>query len=196
MDMKTINYLLTITAVAIAAIATAVEKPKMNVIPLTADRAIVSVLNENPAYFEISIQAENGDLVYYKQSSKPITDYQKVFDFEDVENGNYVLNLKIDDTKLSRNIEITTKEINIGESKLQFDPYFAFDGNVLKFSYLNFDLEPYRLNIYDESGLIYQSKLGNEIALTSGYDLSKLESGNYRVVLNSFNNEFVYSIKK
>ena len=61
--MKTIKLLFTATVVAIAAIATAVEKPKMNVVPLTADRAIVSILNENAAFLELSIQAENGDMV-------------------------------------------------------------------------------------------------------------------------------------
>ena len=61
--MKTIKLLTTLTAVAIVAIATAVEKPKMDVIPLTADRAIVSVTNENPALFEMSIETLDGSLV-------------------------------------------------------------------------------------------------------------------------------------
>ena len=54
--MKTIKLLTTMSAVAVVAIATAVEKPKMNVIPLTADRAVVSITNENPAFFEVSIE--------------------------------------------------------------------------------------------------------------------------------------------
>ena len=66
--MKTIKLVFTVMAVAVAAIVTGVEKPKMNVIPVTADRAIVSIENENPAQFEVSIAAENGDLVYYKQT--------------------------------------------------------------------------------------------------------------------------------
>jgi hypothetical protein len=194
--MKTINYLLTITAVAIVAIATAVEKPKMNIVPLNADRAIVSITNENPAYFELSIQTQKGDVVYYKQSNKPLTDYQKVYDFKELENGNYVLNLKVNDTKLSKEIQVASNRIYVGDSKIQFDPYFAFDGQVLKFSYLNFDKEMFKMNIYDENGMIYESKLGKDIAITNGYDLSKLEAGNYKVVLRSFTNEYVYSLVK
>ena len=194
--MKTIKFLFTATVVAIVAIASAVEKPKMHVVPLTSDRAIVAVTNENAAHFELSIQSENGNLVYYKESTKPITSYQKVFDFENLENGNYVMNLKVNDTKLSRNFEVASKGIYVGESKLRLDPYFVFDGNVLKFSYLNFDQENFKINIYGDEGLIYQSKLGKDLALTSGYNLSKLESGNYRVILNSFNNQFVYNIEK
>jgi len=55
-----------VTAVANVTIATPVEKPKMDVIPLTADRAIVSVTNENPALFEMFIETQDGDLVYFK----------------------------------------------------------------------------------------------------------------------------------
>lgn len=194
--MKTIKFLFTVTAVAIVAIATAVEKPKLNVVPLTADRAIVSIENQNSAYFELSIESDNGNVVYYKQSKKPLTNYQKVFDFTDLSNGSYVMTVKVNDTELSRNFEVAQNEIQIGESKLRFDPYFDFENNVLKFSYLNFDENNMRLNIYNENGLIYQNNLGDDLTLTAGYDFSKLENGNYRVVLSSFKNEFVYNVEK
>ena len=196
MVMKTIKLLFTITAAAIVAIATAVEKPKMNVVPLTAYRAIVSIVNEKAAYFELSIKAENGEVVYYKQSTKPLINYQKVFDFKELENGKYTMNLKINDTSLSRNIEIAYNNIYVGDAKLRFDPYFTFDNEILKFSYLNFDEEMFKLNIYDGSNLIYQSKLGRNVTITQGYDLSKLQAGNYRIELSSFNHKYEYSLVK
>ena len=194
--MKTIKLLFTVTALAIAAIAGAVEKPKMNVIPLSADRAIVAITNNNAAYFELSIQAQNGSMVYYKQSNKPLTDYQKVFDFANLEDGNYVLNLKVNDTQLARNFEIANQGISVGDSKMTFDPFFNFDDNVLKFSYLNFDKENLNLSIYSNGDLVYKSKLGNEFAISSGYDLSKLESGEYTVILSSLNDEYAFNLVK
>jgi hypothetical protein len=196
MVMKTIKLLFTVTAVAIVAIATAVEKPKMNVIPLTADRAIVSITNENAAYFELSIEAENGEMVYYKQSNKPLTDYQKVFDFTNLVDGKYVLSVKVNDTQLSRNFEVAHKGIYVGDSKMTFDPYFDYKDNVLKFSYLNFDKQNLNLSIYNSDGLVYKSKLGNNFAVSSGYDLSKLESGEYTVILSSLNDEYTFSLVK
>ena len=194
--MKTIKFLFTATVVAIAAIATAVEKPKMNVVPLTSDRAILSVTNEKAAFFELSILAKNGDVVYFKQSTKPLTSYQQIFDFENLENGSYVFNLRVNDTELSRNVEVATKGIYVGESKLRFDPYFAFDGKILKLSYLNFDQEKFTFNLYNHEGLIFQSRLGNDFTLSSGYDLSNLEKGKYKIVLSSFKNEFVYNLER
>lgn len=194
--MKTIKFLSTVTAVAIVAIATAVEKPKMNVIPVTADRAIVSITNENAAYFEVSIEAENGEMVYYKQSSEPLTDYKKIFDFAELKVGNYVMNLKVNDTKLSRNFEVTPREISVGNAKMSIDPYFDFKNDVLKFSFLNFDKENMAVNIYGDNGLVYSSKLGNDFTISSGYNLSNLEKGKYKVVLKSSNEEYAFSLVK
>ena len=194
--MKTIKFLTTVVAVAIVAIASAVEKPKMNVIPLTADRAVVSITNENPAFFELSIETKNGEMVYYKQSSKPLTDYQKIFDFADLKDGDYVMNLKVKDTKLSKNFEVDRKGIYVGDSKLTFDPYFVYNDNVLKLSYLNFDRKSMKLFIFNNEGLVYETKLGNDFTISSGYDLTKLEKGNYRVVLSSINNDFTYNLEK
>jgi hypothetical protein len=194
--MKTIKLLSTVLAVAIVAVATAVEKPKMNVIPLNADRAIVEITNENAAYFEVSVVSENGEMVYYKQSTNPLTDYKKIFSFEGLDAGNYVLNLKVNDTKLSQEIEIARKEIKVGESKVKFDPYFDYKNDVLKFSYLNFDKENMSLSIYNENGLVYNTRLGNGFSVTNGYNLSKLESGNYRVVLSSLTEEYAFSLVK
>lgn len=192
--MKTIKFLSTVTAVAIVAIATAVEKPKMNVIPINADRAIVAITNENAAYFELSIESENGEMVYYKQSNKPLTDYKKIFDFADLEEGSYVMDLKVNDTKLTRDFEVSYRNINVGTSKMSFDPYFGFKDNVLKFSYLNFDEENLTMSIYNNEGIVYKSKLGNDFTILSGYNLSNLKEGEYKVVLSSLNNEYSYSL--
>ena len=194
--MKTIKVLFTVVAVSIVAVATAVEKPKMNVVPLTSDRAVVSIQNDNAAIFELSILADNGELVYYKQSAKPLNTYQKVYDFKDLADGNYMLTLKVNDTRLSKEFAVASSGIQVGESKLRFDPYFAYDDDVLKLSYLNFDGEQYTLNIYDDNGLVYKSKLGDDFNMVTGYDLSALASGAYDVTLSSANNEFMYTIVK
>ena len=194
--MKTIRLLFTATAVAIAAIVTAVEKPKMEVIPLNANQAIVSITNENPALFEMSIETNNGDLVYYKQTTKISTEYKKTFDFANLQNGSYVLKLKVNDTRVYREFEVNNNEIVVGDSKMKFDPYFSFKNNELKFSYLNFDQENFNVSIYNENELFFNKKLGKDFAIQEGFNLSKLEKGNYTVVLSSLNNEYVYTLEK
>jgi len=106
------------------------------------------------------------------------------------------MNLKVNDTKLSKNFEVDRHGIFVGDSKLTFDPYFNYNDGVLKFSYLNFDQHKMKLYFYNDKGLVYEAKLGNDFAISTGYDLSKLEKGNYKVVLSSLNNEFTYNLEK
>lgn len=194
--MKTMKLLITVTAVMIVAIVTAVEKPKMNVIPLNADQAIVSITNENPALFEMSIETNRGELVYYKQTTKTSTEFKKTFDFANLQNGSYVLKLKVNDTGVLREFEVSNKEILVGDSKMKYDPYFSFKDNILKFSYLNFDQENFSLAIYNGNELFFNKRVGKDFAIQEGFNLSQLENGNYKVVLSSFNNQYVYNLEK
>lgn len=194
--MKTIKLAFTVAAFAAATIATAVEKPKLNVVPLNAERAIISATNENPAIFEVSINAENGDLVYFKQTTEPVTDFKQVYDFKELAEGKYVLNLKVNDTRVINDFQVSRDKIEVGESKIRFAPYFDFKNNELKLSYLNFDQENLNLYFYNNEGLVYETKLGRDFNITTGYDLSKLANGKYRVVMSSVNNEFTYNLVK
>jgi hypothetical protein len=194
--MKTIKFLSTFLAVVIAAISTAVEKPKMDVIPLNANQAIVSITNENPALFEMSIETKDGDLVYYKQTTKASTKYKQTFDFADLENGAYLLKLKVNDTRVSREFEVKHREILVKDSEMRFDPYFSFEDDKLKLSYLNFDKGQVDILIYNNDGLFYTKRIGKDFAIQKGFDLSKLENGNYKVVLSSMNNEYEYNLEK
>jgi len=194
--MKTIKLAFAVAGLAVATVVTAVEKPKMNVIPINAERAVVSVTNENPAIFEVTIEAENGDLVYYKQTSEPVTDYKQIYDFKNLENGNYALKLNVNGTKVINDFEVSGNGIKVGDAKVRFAPYFDFKNNELKVSYLNFDQENLKMYFYNNNGLVYESKLGRDFNITAGYDLSKLENGNYRVVLSSYNNEYTYNLVK
>lgn len=194
--MKTVKYLLTGLAVTIVAIASAVEKPKMNITTLSADKAVVTIENNNATYLELSIVADNGELVYYKKSAQPVSNYKKVFDFTNLKNGSYTMDLNVNGTRLSKDFDVSYSSIQFSDSKLRFDPHFNFSEDVLKLSYLNFDQEKIYLSIYKEGVLVYESKLGREFNISSGYDLSKLEEGDYDVVLSSLNNEFSYAITK
>ena len=194
--MKTKRILATLMAAAIVSMASATDLSKMMVTPLNADHLIVSVVNDYVSNFEISIYSENEDLVYYKQSDKPIFSYQKIFDVKNLENGKYQMTLKINNTSVEKNFTVTTNKIIFGESELNIDPYFMFDGQNLKFSYLNFQNEKFNLEIYDEAELIFKSKIGSDFSINSGYNLSKLEAGNYKVILRSFKKEFTYNFEK
>ena len=194
--MKTKQFLSVLALVAVVGIATAVEKPKMNVIALSDEKALIAIANESPAYFELSILAENGDLVYYKESATETTDLRQIINYSNMENGLYTLKLKVKDTYVSRDFEINSKGMKVGESKMKYAPHFDFNSDILKLSYLNFDEENVKFKIYSNGDLVFENKLGKEFVLTAGYDLSKLEKGKYQVELATLNQQFTYDIEK
>jgi len=194
--MKTKRTLITVLAVVTAIVASATDLSKLMVSPLNANQLIVSVVNDNVSNFEISLFAQNGDLVYFKQSEKPISSYQKIFDVRNLENGKYRMTLKMEGASVEKDFTVTTNKIFLGKSELNIDPYFIFDGKDLKLSYLNFKNEKIKLEIYDENELIFKTKLGDDFSIHSGYNLSKLEAGNYKAVLSSFDKTFTYHFAK
>lgn len=194
--MKTKTSILTILAVAIAAFASAVEKPKMNVQSLNSDQVLVTFQNEKATGLEVSIYDNNGNIVYYKLSSKPIQSFNKIFDVKNLENGNYAMQVEINGLILKRELEITTDKIYIGDPEKLSAPHFVLHDEKLIISHLNFENKNYRLIIYDERGLVYEKKLANKSPLHSGFDLSNLNPGDYNVVLNSGTNEFNYRFKR
>ena len=194
--MKTIKFAVTMAFVALATLLNAVERPKLNVIPVNNERAIVAVLNEKAASMELSILASNGDVVYYRQTSEPVTSYHKLYDFKNLADGKYVLNLKVNDTNVTTDFEVSPKGIKVGENKMTFDPWFAFSNNELKVSYLNFNQESLNLYLYNDHGLVYHNRLGRDFSITKGFDLSKLQSGNYKAVLSSGSSNYTFYLSK
>ncbi len=184
-------------AVAIAAFASAVELPKMNVQPINSDQVVVSILNSKVSNFELSIYSDNGEIVYFKQTEKPVSSYQKLFDLTNLENGKYKLNLKVDGTIQETDFTKTSQKIYLTDPKIDFEPYFDFNGTELKFSYLNIKGENFKMKILNNDDLVvYEAKLGKSFPITSGYDLSKLEAGNYKLVLSSYGKNFEYTFQK
>jgi hypothetical protein len=194
--MKTKQFLFTFALVAFALVSGAVDKPKMNVIPLSDEKALIAVVNEKPAYFELSILSEKGDLVYYKESSSEITDFRQLINYSNLENGNYTLKLKVNDTYVSRNLAINNNEMIVGETKMMYAPYFALENDILKLSFLNFDEENMKFRILQDGELVFENRLGNEFVISEGFDISKLEKGNYEIELSSYKNQFSYNIEK
>ena len=194
--MKTTKWFLTTLAIFIVTIGMATEKPTMNIVPLSEKKAMIAALNANAAFFELTVENNRGDIMYYKRSEKPLTAYQKKFDFSNLENGKYVMKLKVNDTSLAQNFEITSKGVIPGESHLYFDPYFSFEDNNLKLSYLNFDKEKVYIQVFSNNRIIFEKTLGNGFGINYGLNLSNLDKGEYQVVLYSLSHEFSYGLNK
>jgi hypothetical protein len=194
--MKTTKLVLTTLAIFIVSIGIATDLPKMNIVPMSDKKAMVEAINAKSAFFELTIENQRGKIMYYKRSENPLTIYQKVFDFSNLENGSYAMKLRVNETSLAQNFQVTGNEVVPGDSQLQFDPYFSFKDNQLKFSYLNFEKENVKLGVYSNNKMIFKKVLGRDFDINSGLDLSKLEEGEYHFVLYSPSHNYTYDLKK
>lgn len=192
--MKKISLFI-ITIFLGSATAFASGKPAMNIIPLSADRVLVAMENEKPAPVEVRVTDENGRLVFYKSVRSSSSDYRKIYDLSALEDGRYDVVFSIDNIRTKRAIELNDDKVVVGEVHYSYDPTFIFDNDNLKLTYLNFDEEDFMLKLYRNGQIVYESKLGNDFALTRGFNLSRLENGNYDVVLASGNKEYYHSVR-
>lgn len=183
-----------IAFVAFANTLMAAGNLKVNILPLTADKAVVAISNTDAANFKISIRNDNGETVYYKETDGDTKDYRKIFDFSDLDRGDYKLSVSVNGLTTERAFKIDNTNIAVGKEKSLLEPYFGYKNGVLKLSYLNFPEEKLRLNVYDGPELIFTKELGNKFNVIEGYDLSKLAKGSYSVVLTSDSQNYSYNL--
>jgi hypothetical protein len=191
--MKTISKLTMLFAfVAFANTLMAGGNLKVNIVPISAEKAEVAISTTDAANLQISIENENGEKVYYKETDAD-TDFRRVFDFSKLEKGDYKLSVSTNGLTTERTFSIDNKNIAVGSEKNLMEPYFAYKDGVLKMSYMNFPEENVSLNFYSDNDLIYSSKIGHQFNVLEGYDLSKLEKGTYTAVLSGKNSSYSYN---
>ncbi len=196
--MKTIKSISKVTMlfafVAFANTLMAAGNLKVNILPLTSEKAVVAISNTVAANFKISIENDKNEIVYYKETNADSRDYRKVFDFSNLLTGDYRLSVSIDGMTTERSFKIESQNIVVGKEKSLMEPYFGYKNGVLKLSFLNFQEENLKLNLYTGNQLVYSKKIGNQFNVSEGFDLSKLERGAYSVILSGESNDYTYNV--
>lgn len=195
--MKTmLKVTLVIAFVAFANTLFAAGNLKVNLVPVTGEKALVSISSLSNTNFQITLCDENGRIVYYKEISNPAENYRKIFDFSGLEPGNYKIAVVCDALTTERAFLKTRSAIQVGAEKTTLEPFFGYKDGILRCTYLNFSKEPMTLKFYDKNELVYTKNVGRNFIVTEALNLSKLEDGNYVAVLTSGDKEYSYTIDK
>jgi len=193
--MKTKQFALVLLALAVTIGAGATKIPKMNIVTLNDAKALVVAETDPKIASEISIEDANGHLVYYKEA-KAAAKFKSVFDLSNLEDGTYTIEVKTGTAAAKREVDIRNGEVVVKALQTTIDPYFAYDGDMLKVSFLNFDKRNLSLLIYNGSRLVFQSEIGNDFNVQRGFDVSDLVKGQYSVVLAGTGEDFSYRINR
>jgi hypothetical protein len=194
--MKTMK---TIFALVIAGLignsAMASGNLRVNMTSGSKDLAEVEIMNVKMSTFEIEVKDEYGDVIFYKETKAPATNYKRNYDFSRLEDGTYFFTVKIDNEITETKFNIERSQVNVVEEKKMVDPVFVMDNKQLKLSYLNFAQENTKLIVYDRNrNSLYEKDLKSDFVTQHGLDFSKAPRGDYEVVLSSGNSVHSYDV--
>jgi hypothetical protein len=180
--------------VAIAGTSMAGGNLKMDIQPISSEKALVAISSFTESNLKITLADEQGNIVYYKEVAEPTGDYKKVYDFSALEAGLYKLSVESDNLTSERVLDIRNWKIEVGQEKTTLEPFFSYDDGLFRYSYLNFPQENLTILFYDKDQVIYTKEIGRNFSVTEALDLSKLEKGEYKAVLLAGNKDFSYPI--
>lgn len=191
--MLKITFLFALVAVANTLFAAG--NLKLNMVALKNEKAMVAISALENSNFNITITNENGQIVYYQENSDPSSLYNKVYNFSELEDGSYKIMVVSSDLTTEREFLKSHGKIKVGEERTSIEPFFGYENNLLRCSFLNFMNEDVALRFYDSNQQVYYKKIGNDFNIQQALNLSKLGKGNYEAVLTAGEKQYSYPIE-
>jgi len=194
--MKAIKTLFAVVlAVFVYGGAMASGNLKVNLKVVNNDLAEVEISNVKMSMFEIDVKNDKGEIVFFKETKAPATNYKRNYDFSLLEDGTYYFTVKIDKESTETKFNIKNGEMTVLKEKKMVDPVFQFENKQLKLSFLNFDGDNTTLTVYDSKrNELYQKDLKSDFVAQHGLDFSKVKKGTYEAVLSNGGKAHSYNI--
>ena len=158
--MKTIIKLTFVLALAMSvSSAFALGNLTTKIEPLNGKKALVSVSSLLNSDINLTITDNSDQIIYRGEVNKLVKDYSNIFDFSQLEDGDYQLKVESAQLTTIRTFSKNYNEINIGEEKTSMKPYFEYKDGLLRLTYLNFNQEELELSVFEGDNLIYTKKI-------------------------------------
>ena len=195
--MKTIlKVTLVLALAAFAGNIFAAGNLRVNILPVSGKKAVIAVLTCCNSNYNISIINEEGRIVYSKEDLEPIEDYLHEFDLTQLQDGKYKVKVMSQDITTERKFRKTIDGVKVGKEITTIKPYFGYKDGILRCTYLNFPKDNLMLYFLKGNKLLYSKELDKTFNVTEGMNLSRLESGNYEVILTAGDKEYSFLVDK
>jgi len=191
--MLKITFLFALVAVANTLFAAG--NLKLNMVALKNEKAMVAISALENSNFNITITNEKGQIVYYQENSDPSSLYNKVYNFSELEDGSYKIMVVSSDLTTEREFLKSHGKIKVGEERTSIEPFFGYENNLLRCSFLNFMNEDVALHFYNNDQQVFYKKIGKEFNVQQALNLSKLGKGTYEAVLTAGDKQYSYPIE-
>jgi len=190
--MKTKSFILTALACFIVAVGFASDFPRMNVVPVEAEKALIAFDSQEPSPLEIILTNHDGEILYYKKTKKRYSEYKTVFDFAQLGVGNYCVCVDFGNKSITRKVDVAKNDIKVGPPQRLYEPYFCLKDKKLNVSLYNCPQKQVYVNVYKEGEHVTSLKLGKGLTIQKRLDLTRLEKGEYKIVLSDYFKDHVY----
>jgi len=195
--MKTISTLsFLLVAMLVSTVSQATGNFKVNLSAKTEGKALLSVTNDSEQIYEISISDSEGNTIYSYETKDSKSNFNQTLDFSNLENGLYKMNVKMEGAQYEKSLAINESGVSVAKSIKKTEPLFQFKNNLIKMSHLNHGNEEMSVYLYQNGRLVWEQKLENKFAVSKGFDISKLDGGNYDFVLSSGDDTYEYQLRK
>jgi hypothetical protein len=161
----------------------ATEKPQMTVSANNELVASIRFESPVPTRFEMTIQNEQGEIVYYKKSGEKTGQYNDQFDFSGLNTGKYLVCVNYGNQSLNRELLVSSQKIIISPVEFCYEPYLNMEDGKLNVSFLNVAQKEVYLTILKDGKLVYGVYLGKDMIIQKRLDLNQLEKQEYEIVL-------------
>lgn len=181
--MKTKNWTFTVLAILIATMGYATEIPQMNVVKAENQKALIAYKASFNTTLEVTLTNCEGEILYFKRTEKPQSEYRKIFDFAELGNGKYNVSINYGNQSINRELTIKNKRLEVGTAIRMYEPFLTMKDGKLNLSHLNVPMKNVYLNIYNKGEHVSGANLGKQMAIQKCIDMSTLQGGEYEVVV-------------
>lgn len=160
-------------------------------------KKVTVVFNNAKKGHQLSMKDAQGVVLHSEKVSEQ-GNLVKTFDFSNLKNGTYTLELDKDFEIVIKVLEVKNKTIIFNEdaNKIIFKPFIRTEENLVLISSTTFDKKPLEINIYHNDEIIYSETATSDSILNRIYRLNKEIKGDYKVIVRNnqrvYKNEFKY----
>ncbi len=132
------------------------------------------------------------DVIIFSQEIENSGNYSKIFNLSNLLKGDYTAELEKDFEIVIKNFSVLEGKVSFNGEKRVFKPVIRTEKNKVLISKIDFNKEPLKVALYFNGEVIYSETVkDNSNVLNRVYKLSKEERGNYTVVINTNDRNYV-----
>lgn len=161
---------------------------------VTCTRASIVYTSYNEGKCTLTIETNDGDEVLYSESVRTTGKSGRVFDFLNLEDGEYKVVANKNGKKLERAFKIKNGELVYG-GRVVVDPIFIASGTRAIIELPNEHGKDVVVKVFDANGDVLYSATENK-EIRKNFEFSKVESGDYVVYVDVEGDDYQFDYNK